>query len=72
MNISLSLSDHTRNTIAALPAKERAAVCNALDAEFMRGDDPTERLLPYEYLLYTIIRFYVARDIMRGASAANA
>ena len=62
MNQNLVISDHVRNTINALPAKEREAVSNAINSEFILGVDPTETLTPYENILYAMISFYVRRD----------
>ncbi len=62
MNLGFTVSPHVINTINALPASERSAICSALSCEFILGEDPQQLLNPVEYMIYSVIRFYVKRD----------
>lgn len=62
---TMVITPHVVNTINALPAAERQAISSALANEFILGRDPAESLTPFQVMIYSMIRSYVARDTRR-------
>ena len=69
---ALVITPHVVNTINALPDEERSAISVALANEFILGKDPTEGLTPVQAMIYSMISFYVRRDIRRHSLSAMA
>ncbi len=67
MNNGIIISKHVINTIQALPPNEREAISKALACEFILGQEPCESLTPIQGILYSMIRYYVKKD-MSGCS----
>lgn len=65
MSSQIILSTRVIDTINALPSAEREAISSALTAELFMGEDPSDRLTPFQAVIYSAIRYYVKRDSER-------
>lgn len=57
------------DTVNSLPPADRIPISNALSAEFILGNDPSESLTPMQNMLYAMIRFYVVQDTERNVDS---
>lgn len=65
------ISPRVIDTINSLPLVDRLPITNALSAELILGQDPTESLTPMQNILYAMIRFYITQDTDRNRRIAR-
>ncbi|WP_286526053.1 hypothetical protein [Duncaniella freteri] len=63
------ISSRVIDTVNSLPPADRIPISNALSAEFILGNDPSESLTPMQNMLYAMIRFYVVQDTERNVDS---
>jgi hypothetical protein len=63
------ISSRVIDTVNSLPPEDRISISNALSAEFILGNDPSESLTPMQNMLYAMIRFYVVQDTERSVDS---
>ncbi len=68
MNNSVYFSSRVIDTVKALPESERSAISAALASEYILGVNPDDHLTPYQSILYTMIRAYVERDMLKRSN----
>ncbi len=69
LSATMVITPNVVNTINSLPASEQQAISSALAMEFILGRDPSESLTPFQVMVYSMIRSYVARDTRRLAAS---
>lgn len=62
MNGNIIISKRVIDTINALPFNEKKAITKALACELILGEDAAE-LTPIQSMLYSIIKYYVRKDM---------
>lgn len=65
------ISARVQKTINSLPETDRQPISRALDLELRTGANPQRYLTPIQYLVYSMIRFYVKQDTERQARQFN-
>ncbi|MCM1292763.1 MAG: hypothetical protein NC111_02320 [Bacteroides sp.] len=71
MNVTnpVLISKHVINSINALPEEDRGAIAIALVEEMVLGNNPDDKLSPFQAMLYSMIRFYVKKDSHKIAAS---
>lgn len=63
MNGNIIISKRVIDTINALPFNEKKAITKALACELILGEDAAAELTPIQSMLYSIIKYYVRKDM---------